>query len=204
MFGPEQLASVEMHDDDPTAGEHALAAVAERQQRELATLVEELADLRTALHRTEALLASERQARIEDLARIAVLRHELQVAEDRPRPSDRMVEALVRVLRDERNAAPAPRKPLTDEEVLRRSSYFDGAWYLAHNPDVASAGLDPARHYIAHGAAEGRNPGPAFDTSWYVATNPDAAGTNPLLHFLSTGCVSRRLPAPPDRDADEP
>ncbi|MEN0653300.1 MULTISPECIES: hypothetical protein [Hyphobacterium] len=44
--------------------------------------------------------------------------------------------------------------------VLRASPEFDGQWYLAANPDVAEAGLDPALHYVAAGAREGRAAGP--------------------------------------------
>ena len=33
---------------------------------------------------------------------------------------------------------------------------FDGASYLAANPDVAAAGADPWEHYLRHGRAEGR------------------------------------------------
>ena len=33
---------------------------------------------------------------------------------------------------------------------------FDGEAYLAANPDVAEAGIDPYKHYINHGQAEGR------------------------------------------------
>ncbi len=35
---------------------------------------------------------------------------------------------------------------------------FDRAFYLESNPDVAMAGADPRRHFIASGAAEGRAP----------------------------------------------
>ncbi|WP_253939412.1 glycosyltransferase [Halomonas sp. THAF5a] len=35
---------------------------------------------------------------------------------------------------------------------------FDGAWYLAHYPDVAEAGLNPLVHFLRHGRHEGRLP----------------------------------------------
>ena len=38
--------------------------------------------------------------------------------------------------------------------------FFDAAWYRAHNADVAAAGLDPWRHWLRHGRAEGRPPAP--------------------------------------------
>ena len=39
---------------------------------------------------------------------------------------------------------------------------FDAAWYLAQNPDVAAAGVDPLKHYIEHGRTEGREAPPGF------------------------------------------
>lgn len=33
---------------------------------------------------------------------------------------------------------------------------FDGDVYLRLNPDVAAAGVDPEKHYLRHGHAEGR------------------------------------------------
>ncbi|MFC3119983.1 hypothetical protein ACFOHS_23100 [Jhaorihella thermophila] len=46
--------------------------------------------------------------------------------------------------------------------MIRESGLFDGDWYLAAYPDVAAAGLDPAVHFLLHGAEERRNPGAAF------------------------------------------
>ncbi len=70
--------------------------------------------------------------------------------------------------------------------LLRRSPLFDADWYLATYPDVAAAGLDPVRHYLRSGAAEGRDPGPRFSSRDYLGRHPDvaAAGINPLLHHL--------------------
>lgn len=45
---------------------------------------------------------------------------------------------------------------------LRQSGLVDPAWYLARNPDVAEAGMDPVLHYLHHGAEEGRAPNPAL------------------------------------------
>ncbi len=49
--------------------------------------------------------------------------------------------------------------------LLRRSGLFDAEWYLRHNADVASAGIDPLRHYVEFGASEGRTPNPGLMTS---------------------------------------
>ncbi|HET9018061.1 MAG TPA: hypothetical protein VFN46_00645, partial [Acetobacteraceae bacterium] len=73
--------------------------------------------------------------------------------------------------------------------LLRRSALFDAAWYRATYPDVAEAGIDPVRHYLRAGAAEGRDPGPRFSARDYLARNPDVArtGIDPLVHYLRHG-----------------
>jgi hypothetical protein len=40
--------------------------------------------------------------------------------------------------------------------MLERNGLFDGDAYLAKYTDVAESGMDPLRHYILHGMAEGR------------------------------------------------
>lgn len=42
--------------------------------------------------------------------------------------------------------------------LLRRTGLFDAEWYLKTYKDVAEAAADPLRHYVAHGALEGREP----------------------------------------------
>ena len=78
--------------------------------------------------------------------------------------------------------------------------YFDASWYLAHNPDVAAAGVDPLLHYEEYGWKEGRDPGPSFSTDGYLAANPDvrAAGVDPLLHYLEFGQTEGRVTFPAD------
>ncbi|MCD9154165.1 hypothetical protein [Aeromicrobium duanguangcaii] len=77
---------------------------------------------------------------------------------------------------------------LADAQELRASSLFDGAWYLRAYPDVVSTGLSPALHYLRHGAAEGKDPGPEFSTKRYLAKHPLVAQrrANPLLNHLRT------------------
>ncbi len=85
----------------------------------------------------------------------------------------------------------------SDAELISSSAFYDADWYLDQNPDVNQAGIDPAEHYLAYGAREGRNPGPRFDTDWYLNQNPDVrtAGINPLVHYLRHGAEEGRLPA---------
>jgi hypothetical protein len=97
---------------------------------------------------------------------------------------------------------PAPEKPfgwwrrirmsvgqramLEDIRLVRASKWFDAEWYVAEYPDVANAGMDPAEHYLRHGAPERRDPGPMFNTGAYLRDHPELvdSGINPLLHFL--------------------
>jgi hypothetical protein len=85
--------------------------------------------------------------------------------------------------------SPSRRALQQDVQLLHRSELFDPDWYLAQYPDVASAGLDPAEHYLRFGVHEGRDPGPLFNTDAYLRDHPEAVqgGINPLLHFLSSG-----------------
>jgi hypothetical protein len=73
---------------------------------------------------------------------------------------------------------------------------FDPEWYLAVYPDVRELGVDPAHHFIHHGAAEDRRPGPAFDPRFYVEAYPDVltTGLDPLLHYIRKGRAEGRAP----------
>lgn len=73
-------------------------------------------------------------------------------------------------------------------------AYFDTAYYLSHNPDVAAAGIDPLTHYDLYGWKEGRAASAAFSTSAYHAANPDvaAAHIDPLTHYLQFGANEGR------------
>jgi hypothetical protein len=52
---------------------------------------------------------------------------------------------------------------------LSRAGLFDGAAYLADNPDVAASGMGALDHYIMHGMAEGAAP-------WAQGKRHDQAG----------------------------
>ncbi len=110
-------------------------------------------------------------------------------------------------------AAPAPSQlasvpsyqgnPATEAEApglarLRASPVFDAAWYVARNADVSESRLDPALHYLRHGAAERRDPNPFFSSGYYLDAYPDVAGAglNPVLHYLSNGAAEGRNPGP--------
>jgi hypothetical protein len=42
------------------------------------------------------------------------------------------------------------------KRIIEREGLFDGEAYLRANADVQNVGIDPLRHYLAHGASEGR------------------------------------------------
>jgi hypothetical protein len=87
------------------------------------------------------------------------------------------------------------------------------AFYLASNPDVAEAGVNPLLHYLESGRAEGRAPrhragareqavqalvGPHLDVDYYLHSEPqlDRAGGDALTHFLEWGWREGRNPSP--------
>jgi hypothetical protein len=73
-------------------------------------------------------------------------------------------------------------------EWWRVRRFFDAAFYLERYPDVRQAGINPLRHYLRHGAAEGRKPHPLFEPEYYLSCCPAARKSpNPLLHFIETG-----------------
>lgn len=76
-----------------------------------------------------------------------------------------------------------------EDEINVLTPHFDRDYYLANNPDVAQAGIDPALHYCCQGWREGRDPHPGFSTQCYLDNNPDVvdAGLNPFRHFIEHG-----------------
>ncbi len=88
---------------------------------------------------------------------------------------------------------------LNDEvEILHKSALLDPVWYRQTYPDLHDKPIDVARHYLEHGALEGRNPHPLFDTRFYLEQNQDLAAstTNPLLHYILIGWKEGRNPHP--------
>ncbi len=73
--------------------------------------------------------------------------------------------------------------------LLAESGLFDVAFYLAHNPDVARAGIDPLRHFCELGWRELRAPSVDFDVWWYWASHldPSRETINPLVHYALVG-----------------
>ncbi|WFC68447.1 glycosyltransferase [Achromobacter denitrificans] len=76
-----------------------------------------------------------------------------------------------------------------DIAILRNSKLFDEDWYYERYPDVRNGTVDLLRHYVQHGAAEGRSPRRFFDAPYYIsqAASNVRAKTNPLLHYITEG-----------------
>jgi hypothetical protein len=86
---------------------------------------------------------------------------------------------------------------LNQLRLLKRLRLFDSAFYLRKYPDLAAAGVNPLRHYLEYGAAEGRKPHPLFDPDYYLRRNTQARGCgDPLIHFLEQGGIKGMSPHP--------
>lgn len=72
---------------------------------------------------------------------------------------------------------------------------FDVRYYLALNPDVAAAGVDPLDHFLSSGWKEGRDPNAQFSVQDYLESYLDVArsGENPFLHYLTRGRAEGRM-----------
>jgi hypothetical protein len=72
---------------------------------------------------------------------------------------------------------------------------IDPDWYRTAYPDVAQAGVDPALHLAASGAADGRSPGPVFDSSLYRGRYPNvrAGDWTAWEHYRAIGAQQGRV-----------
>jgi len=82
-----------------------------------------------------------------------------------------------------------------EEKIISQSGLFDRYFYLERYPDVATSKIDPIRHYILHGAAEGRDPSADFKTEDYLRRHPhlgtDPDKPNPLVHFIRSSQTAK-------------
>lgn len=78
------------------------------------------------------------------------------------------------------------RRARNERYQIANSGLFDPAWYLAHNADVQSQGLDPLKHYHRFGGFEGRAASVHFDTLEHMRHHPELLQrhVHPLLHHL--------------------
>ncbi len=120
-----------------------------------------MADLRVEADRTRTLTdmqGRETLIRAAELARLADL---LEVAETALTATRQEADAA-RIRTAVRSAAPfwLPRRIRVRQAMLaaRKTGLFDADWYLLANQDVASAGINPLRHYVTSGMIENRAP----------------------------------------------
>jgi O-antigen biosynthesis protein len=171
----------------------------------------EIAKLSTIVFDFERDLAKERALRkaegLEAISRIAGLERELdlhrRLAADRLERIRRMQDGRLwkAAMALRRLAGLIPATPpmdapvVSDEEAIRKYGLFDSEWYLRRYADVRKEAMDPLKHYLRYGAAEGRDPGPGFGTRDYLQRYPDvaASGLNPLLHYVRFGIGEGRM-----------
>src|ERR1700733_10435840 len=72
--------------------------------------------------------------------------------------------------------------PLAERPNL--SFYFDRAYYLATNPDLDRATVDPLLHFIEFGVAELRSPHPLVDLKFIYAEDQNVLGNPPGIEAL--------------------
>ncbi|NLH94246.1 MAG: hypothetical protein GX466_08570 [Candidatus Cloacimonetes bacterium] len=79
-----------------------------------------------------------------------------------------------------------PAEGLDQLALIRSSGLFDEEFYLANNPDVAQAQIDPLVHYFYYDGFEGRDPNANFSIKDYLIINEESrnSGLNPLVHYL--------------------
>jgi glycosyltransferase involved in cell wall biosynthesis len=150
-----------------------------------------LALLRAADARAAALAEARERALRAECARLQAL-----LDQRRQRPGPALRQRLVGLLPGGRARARA----------VRASGVFDANWYLANYADVRAGGIDPALHYLRHGAAEGRDPGPDFDAVWYGREHPDLAtsGLTAVEHFERHGRMAGWATRPADPPPPDP
>ena len=92
------------------------------------------------------------------------------------------------------DAATPPVVIADGRQLIADSKFFDAAWYLLQNPDVAASQIAPIDHYFTCGEKEGRNPGPDFDVAWYTKKYPEFAATKvgALEHYLRHGHLENK------------
>jgi hypothetical protein len=92
------------------------------------------------------------------------------------------------------DAASPPAVSADGRQLIADSKFFDAAWYLLQNPDVAASQVAPVDHYFTCGEKEGRNPGPDFDVAWYMKKYPEFAATKfgALEHYLRHGHLENK------------
>ncbi len=85
---------------------------------------------------------------------------------------------------------------IDDVEIIKKSKYFSGRWYLKKYPETQLSGLCSASHYLTYGAKENKDPSNYFSTEDYLTLTGDVSkkGINPLVHYEKYGKFENRQP----------
>lgn len=90
--------------------------------------------------------------------------------------------------------ADPPTRPAAPPDLEEAGLYDDG-WVMRTYPDLRAQDADGLAHYAAHGAAEGRDPGPDFSTSGYALAQGVAPG-DAARHYIDRGRAAGADPLP--------
>jgi hypothetical protein len=71
---------------------------------------------------------------------------------------------------------------------ITASGLVQTTWYTERYPEFLVSGLDPVGHFVAQGAAEGKDPNKWFDVLFYREQHPNALSkdVNPVIHYLDS------------------
>lgn len=86
------------------------------------------------------------------------------------------------------------RTPAAGTALPGVEDFLDPDWYRRTYPETA--GIDPLTHFLEHGEAEGRSPGPGFDAHFYASTYLALEQTHALRHYLTRGRQAGHRPRP--------
>lgn len=189
----------------PIFGAAAFPELADRERKvvEARARAERAAIEQGRAERTAVRLNAEKTALLRQLDAILLSRSWRRTAPIRA--AGRRLRALRRLTPWRRETAGDGSSAVSDmpsrRDQKRARAAFDRDFYLAHNPDVATADVDPFEHYMRIGWREGRDPSPAFCTSHYLRHAPDVveSGVNPFLHWLRHGVHEDRVTLPYSR-----
>ncbi|MCA0912778.1 glycosyltransferase [Marinobacter nauticus] len=93
----------------------------------------------------------------------------------------------------------------TLQDWFQQSGWFDAAWYVRRYPDLQQVQLDAFDHWWQIGAAEGRDPGPAFSTSgWARIYGKQQFTAMALAQWLQSRGGEPTMPVPCILEAGQP
>ncbi len=80
--------------------------------------------------------------------------------------------------------------------LIKKTGFFDRAYYLEANEDAVETDMTPLRHYVIHGDRQRRLPMALFDPDYYRArAKCRLTSVNALLHYAYVGRYLRISPS---------